>query len=157
MQWGVELMSRMQSPPTTRASFSIDEDTLNRLDDLADVEGYDSRSEKLRELVEEEVGAGDDGRDEYVPDVEVHAAVYRAALGHAKKPEHVVRIDVFGSQIAQEAGVSTSTVENILYVLQGAGYARRQSGHPGDTLTMESWKIKPLCADPGQWKHRKKT
>lgn len=149
-------MARMQSPSTTRTSFKVDEDLLDQLDDVAEAEGFDSRSEKLRDMVRDEVGAGAGERDEFVPESDVNEAVYRAAVRHAKKPRHVLRFDLFQSQIAQDAGISTDTVRSILHVLQGAGYVRLQAGHPGDRTTMESWLVKPLCADPRQWKHRKR-
>lgn len=147
-------MGRMQSPSTTRTSFSLPEHLLDDLDAIADAEDK-SRSEKLREMVEREVGAGDQERDEWVPQTDVHADVYLAAVEHSRKPDHVLRLDVFREQVAQEAGVSTSTVEKVLFILQGAGYVRRMVGSPSVDRSLDSWRVKPKCADPKKWKHRK--
>lgn len=162
MHQGGPLMSRMQSPQdaTARVTFTAPEDVVDRLDDLVDAEDYESRSALLRDMVREEVGAdADDAGGDYLPAVDVHRAVYEAALDYSLmgKPVHVLRLDLYRSQLAQEAGVSTPTVDNILYVLQGAGYVRRLVGNPGDQVAVESWRVKPRCADPEQWKHRKQT
>jgi hypothetical protein len=123
------------------------------VDELAEVEGYDSRSEKLCEMVRSEVSQNAGGRSEYVPSDELMRDIYEAALEHARKPGFTLQVDLLGSQLAQEVGVATATVEKLLYMLQGAGYAKRQGKHPADTTDVESWKVKPRCADPEQWKH----
>jgi hypothetical protein len=95
----------MQSPVTTRASFSVDEDTLDEFDDLADAEEK-SRSEKLRELVERAVSDGADGSpDEYLPGDATAESVYLACLEYAQMPEHLLRFTIHKGEIAQASGV----------------------------------------------------
>ena len=145
-------MSRMQSPPTTRASFSVDEPTLEEFDELADEEGK-SRSAKLRELVEQAVGK-QDTPDEYLPDDDVRRLVYLACLDHATEPQHTLAYHSLKGTIAQDTQMSVNSLMPVMHKLERTGYIRRQEKHPMDQRNREYYWIKPRCADPTQWKYR---
>lgn len=147
----------MQSPATTRASFSVDEETLDAFDDLADAEDK-NRSEMLRELVEQAVGAGaSETANQYMPGDETALAVYEACLAHAQMPDHLLRFGMVKGQIAEDSGVAKSKLSGVLFLLERSGYIRRWETHPMDQRDREFYRVKPRCADPGQWKYSRLT
>lgn len=142
----------MQSPQTARTSFSVPERVLSTFDDLAESEGK-SRSEKLREVVKETVDMGEPERDDYVPESETMREVYLTLVETARKPQHILRWDVFGGQVAQQTSISKDNLGTILYMLERDGYVRELGKHPGDQTKRQTFYVKPLCADPNQWKY----
>lgn len=142
----------MKSPSTSRVSISgIPDDVLDQFDALADAEGK-SRSEKVVELIEEEVGeAIPDGSGEYVPVDDQLQQVYEAAVDAANR-SLVLRFDLVGSEVAQAAGIGQKAVRGHLFRLQNRGYVKYLQSGLGDQKK-ESYRIKPPCANPKMWRY----
>jgi len=142
----------MKSPSTSRVSISgIPDDVLDQFDALADAEDK-SRSEKVVELIEEEVGeAIPDGSGEYVPVDEKLQRVYEAAVDAANR-SLVLRFDLVGSEVAQSVGIGQKAVRGHLFRLQNRGYVKHLQSGLGDDKK-ESYRIKPPCANPKMWRY----
>lgn len=148
-------MARMKSDPSTgRVTISgVREDVLEAFDELADAEGK-SRSEKVVELLEREVSEEvPDETGDYLPTDGELRGLYEAALEKATMPEHTLRFDLRGGQLAQNAGMSKSEARAQLFRLEARGYVRHQVGATGGQTREECYNIKPRCARPRAWKY----
>lgn len=145
----------MKSDPSTgRVTISgVRDDVLEAFDDLADAEGK-SRSEKLVELMELEVSETvPDESGEYLPTERELRRVYEAALEKATMPDHTLRFDLRGGQLAQSAGISKSEARAQLFRLESRGYVRHQTGSTATKSRNECYHLKPRCANPLRWKY----
>ncbi|MGB9987301.1 CopG family ribbon-helix-helix protein [Salarchaeum japonicum] len=143
----------MNSAPTSRVSVSgIPDDTLDELDALAEAEDK-SRSEKIVELIEAEVGERlPDDNDEYRPSDPSLNTVYSVAVDHAK--QHQLRFDLHKSKMATETGIPATALRGYLVSLQREGYVKHQMGDAlGSGSDADFWRIKPLCANPRAWRY----
>lgn len=142
----------MKSPSTSRISVSgLRDDVLEALDDLADAEDK-NRSEKIVELIEAEVADRlPDDSGEYEPTDNRLAAVYRAAVDAANR-NLILRFDLHGAQIASTTGIGQKAVRGHLFRLQRRGYVKHLYGDGHANQTKESYRVKPLCADPRMWR-----
>jgi len=145
----------MKSDPSTgRITISgVRDDVLDRFDDLADAEDK-TRSEKVVELMEAEVGSTvpDEG-GEYLPTDDRLRTVYEAVLDHAKMPDHTLRFDIHGGQVASSAKMSKKALRGQLFHLQSRGFVRFQQGRDTVQTQRETYRVKPRCANPRTWKY----
>lgn len=145
-------MGRMQSE-TTRVSFSINENTLDDLDAIADAQDK-SRSQLLRDLVENEVNEHvPDDNDEYRPSDDTLETIYASAVEHANQSLGL-RFDLRKSQMASDTGIPGTAIRGHLLTLERHGYVKYQSGDALDSKK-DYWRVKPLCANPKAWRYSK--
>jgi DNA-binding transcriptional ArsR family regulator len=131
----------------------VRDDVLDRFDALADAEDK-SRSEKLVELMEGEVAeAIPDGSGNYLPTDAELRRIYEAALEVATMPNHSLRFDLRGGELAQKLGLSKSAVRGHLFRLESRGYIRHKQGRVSGAQNCEFYYVKPECANPKVWKY----
>lgn len=133
----------------------VPDDLLEELDALADAEDK-NRSEKVVELIRGEVGdaVADDSGD-YLPTDDTLRAVYEAMLDAARMPDHTIRFDIHGGEVAQNAGLSQTAVRGNLFRLQSRGYVRHQRTKDATAQHGEVYRVKPRCANPKAWRFSK--
>lgn len=132
MQIGVVGVT-MDWNPTTRCSFGVSGDALDKLDEIAEREGM-NRSEKLRELVRKEVERkGDlDGPQPVLPDDEQLADAYetlhgRAYADHKQQPR--VPLETAKNKLYRQDTPKSSVLDDVIKPLQSQGYVSVTPGH----------------------------
>ena len=112
--------------PSTRCSFGVSEDALDALDEIAEREDM-NRSEKLRELVRQEVERkGDlDGPTPVLPDDEELADAYETLHGRAyadHKEHHRVTLETAKNKLYSNQTPKGAVRDEIIKPLQRLGY-----------------------------------
>lgn len=119
--------------PSHRCSFKVDEDALNLLDEIAEREDM-NRSEKLRELVRQEVERkGDlDGPTPVLPDNEELADAYqtlhdRAYAPHKKHPR--VPLESAKNKLYTNKTPKNEVFDDLLKPLESESYVSISAGY----------------------------
>ncbi|MBZ6496028.1 ribbon-helix-helix protein, CopG family [Natrinema longum] len=123
----------MDHNPTSRTSFGCPDDLLEQLDEIADREDK-SRSQKLRELVRQEVEAKGDleGPQPILPDDERLADAYRTLHDRAHAPHKTksrVKLETAKNKLYTNDTPKTAVLEEIIKPLEHLGYV---SVYPGN-------------------------
>ncbi|WP_435364529.1 hypothetical protein [Haloarchaeobius sp. DYHT-AS-18] len=144
-----------------QVKFRIKEEMADDLAAVAEDNGM-SRAALLRQLVEdcieENGGTSQVGSDEYWPDREDLADLYRTCLKHANE-KLILNLRVKGGMVAEDTRYSKDDLVAALRPLEQRGFVRVQIGGVyGQNLNAEvAVRVKPTTADPKQWKYRKRS
>jgi len=156
-------MSRMQSPETCRLTARVSEELKaefkaaceNREESMTEaIEAF------MRDYADQHNTTAEKVAEGYSPTDPVHRELYLCCLDIAIHGAYGPMINQrrHGGRIAEQARTSKSELPEALMPLRQRGYAAMGPMPP--TLQGEpakrwrSWIIKPLSADPEQWKYR---
>lgn len=156
-------MSRLESPETCRITCRVSEELkseFKRACESCDESMTEAIEAFMREYVEQHTTTAESVAEGYTLDDPVLRELYLCCLDVAIHGSHgpIVNQRRHGGRIAEETQTPKSELPEALMPLRKRGYAAMGPMPP--TLQGEaakrwrSWIIKPLAADPDQWKYR---
>ena len=147
-----------QSASNTDAQLSVrcDEDLKAAYKDALDAQGT-SMSDDLREHMEAVVRANSDrpGPQEHRPTDSTLRAVYDSLLTYSNETLRLT-LEFYDSAIANDSGVKKGSLPALCYRLQSKNYVRISGDPPGVSESKTYLKVKPPCAVPDEWVHRRR-
>ncbi|ELZ07346.1 ribbon-helix-helix domain-containing protein [Natrialba aegyptia] len=142
-------MGRMDHDPSSRVSFGCPDNLLEMLDEIAEREDK-NRSEKLREMVANEVEARGDLNEPQpmLPDDERLSEAYRLLHKRASAPHKTkrrVRLEAAKNKLYDNNTPKSAVLDEIIKPLESEGYISVEPGNQSVWVF-----VRPMCYTDGE-------